>query len=69
MTPTHERWTRPDPGTHKWELRKEPGADVSATVWEESGWWMYSAPGSGFPKRGAKRVFRDAVRCAEESAK
>lgn len=62
-------WQQVERGTHRWELRHLGDEGVRATVWLEEGWWHWSVPGSGIPKRGVRKVFREATVEAEVAAK
>jgi len=37
-------------------------------VWLEQGYWHWSVPGGGIPKRGMRKVFREATVEAEGEA-
>jgi len=60
-------WQQVERGTHRWELR-HAGDAVRATVWLEQGYWHWSVPGNGIPKRGMRKVFREATVEAEGEA-
>ena len=66
---TYEPWTTQLGHLHRWEYRPKDGGDIKATVWFEFDYWHWSVPNAGHPRRGAERVFRNAIAAAEAAAR
>ncbi len=64
-----QSWKQAEKGLHIWELIHRESSTVRATVWLDSPsqFWHWSVPGN-IPKRGARRVFREAISEAQGAA-